>query len=100
MEPPPTANRMRPTEAVERIVVVEPHSGAWMVRAAHLEPLWFRNAEDAERAGARVARTLAGLGLAARLDVLDEAGHAVRSTPWPAEAEILEMTPARRRLDS
>lgn len=100
MEAPSAAEQVRPAEAAVRVVVVEPHNGSWQVRAAHMEALWFRAFADAERAGARVARTLAGLGLAARVDVLDEAGAVARSTAWPAEAEIFDFAAPRRRLDS
>lgn len=80
------------------MVVVDTVDGAWRVQAAHMEPLRFRTAAEAERAGHRVARTLARLGFNARVDTHDALGD--RTTAARYVGETRGTRSARRRLDS
>jgi hypothetical protein len=63
-----------------------------------MEPLRFRSAGEAEKAGHRVAQNLTRLGLNARVDTYDEAGALTGAMPYPAKpAQRLTL---RRQLDS
>ena len=98
MEQAAAATRMQETEPVNRIVTIEAVDQAWRVRAAHMEPLRFRTAAEAERAGQRVARTLSRLGFDTRLETYDEAGTLIETAPYAAETNIVDLRPPPRRL--
>lgn len=86
-------------DQAERIVIIDVAEGAWRVQAAHMEPLRFRSADEAERTGHRVARTLARLGFNARVDTYDAAGEHTATQRYRGETRELRRTP-RRQLDS
>ena len=90
---------MRSADSADRIVVVDAVGGIWRVRAAHMEPLNFRSADEAERAGRRVAQTLARLGFEARLDTYGDDGGLIESARFAAAQRDLRLSP-RRQLDS
>lgn len=83
----------------DRIVTVDCADGAWRVQAAHMEPLRFRSAEDAERAGRRVARNLARMGFGARVDSYGTTGDRTATQWYPAETGRLRANAPRRRLN-
>ena len=89
----------READQADRIVIVDCADGAWRVQATHMEPLRFRSAEEADRAGQRVARTLARLGFDARVDSLDATGDRTATRRYPAETARLRTTAPRRRLN-
>lgn len=93
------ADRARDADQADRIVVVDAMEGAWRVQAAHMEPLRFRSAAEAERAGHRVARTLARLGFNARVETYDAAGDLGGTARYQGETPG-SRPPARRHLDS
>jgi hypothetical protein len=97
VEGAPAAKRIREADDTDRVVIIQILDGAWRVCAAHMEPLRFRSAAEAERAGRRVAQTLARLGFDARLDLHDEAGVLTSATPYAAETEALDLRPPPRR---
>lgn len=85
--------------AGDRIVIVEPAGEGWRVHSAHMEPLCFAAAEEADRTGRRVAQNLARLGLDTRLDTYRAGGEIARSERFPAETVRLRFG-RRRRLHS
>ena len=85
-------------EQADRVVVVDVLDGAWRVQAAHMEPLRFRSAAEAERAGHRVARTLARLGFNACVETYDALGDRTGAAHYPGETAATRS--ANRRLDS
>lgn len=97
MEQAAAAIRMHETEPVDRIVTIEAVDEAWRVRAAHMEPLRFRTADEADRAGRRVARTLSRLGFDTLLETYDAAGVLTGTAPYPAETNIIDLRPPPRR---
>ena len=92
-------DRARDADQADRIVIIDVLEGAWRVQAAHMEPLRFRSAADADRAGHRVARTLARLGFNARVERYDTPGDLAVTARYPAETRR-SRPPARRHLDS
>ena len=93
------ADRPGEVEQADRVVIVEALSDAWRVQAAHMEPLRFRSAAEAERSGHRVARTLARLGFNTRIESYDAAGGLHGVARYSREAPGARPPP-RRRLDS
>ena len=91
--------RQRPPESAERVVSVHIINGVWRVSAAHMEPLRFRAAEEAEKTGHRVAQTLARLGFDARVETHDAAGAVIATQVYPARIAAAPSAP-RRQLDS
>ena len=79
--------------------MVDVLEGAWRVQAAHMEPLRFRSAAEADRAGHRVARTLARLGFNALLETYDALGDLSATARYRGETPNLWRSP-RRQLDS
>ena len=86
-------------EPGERVVIVDIVDAAWRVSAAHMEPLRFRSAAEAEKAGHRVAQTLSRLGFDARVETYDAAGALTGARPYPAQTGGPHLT-QRRQLDS
>lgn len=93
------ADPRRDGEQADRVVVVDALDNAWRVQAAHMEPLRFRSAAEADRVGHRVARTLARLGFNARLETYDALGDLNVTARYPGETSSLWRSP-RRQLDS
>ena len=91
--------KMRDAEAADRIVVVDAIGGIWRVRAAHMEPLNFRSADEAERAGRRVAQTLARLGFEARMETYGDDGGLIDTARFAAAQRDLRLS-SRRQLHS
>ncbi|WP_293902197.1 hypothetical protein [Phenylobacterium sp.] len=85
----------------ERVVVVDCLGTAWRVHAAHMEPLRFRTAAEAEKAGRSVATNLTLMGFDTRLDTHDDAGGLVRTMRYFGDREARDLHRTRRRhLDS
>jgi hypothetical protein len=81
-----------------RVVIVDTVDGVWRVSAAHMEPLRFRDAAEAEKIGHRVAQTLIRLGFDARVDTYDAAGALAATKAY--SARVGGPPPARRQLNS
>ena len=95
----PDADRPGEIDQADRVVIVEALNDAWRVQAAHMEPLRFRSAAEAERSGQRVARTLARLGFNTRIETYDAQG-ALNGVDRYSGEDPGARPPPRRRLDS
>lgn len=67
-----------------RIVWVSPLAGGWAVLCAGMEPLVFRSGGRAEAHARRLAASLAKLGAAAQVRVLDRRRSLVGTRLFPA----------------
>lgn len=98
-EPEQTSEPEGTPEPTERVVIVGAVDDVWRVSAAHMEPLRFRAAAEAEKAGHRVAQTLIRLGFDARVDTYDAAGALAATKAYSARVGGPPPAP-RRQLNS
>jgi hypothetical protein len=70
--------------SAQRIILVSPLADGWAVLTAGLEPLVFRSGARAEAAARRLATSLAKLGRAVQVRILDRSQNLVGAQLYPA----------------